>query len=162
MRRFVLFVSVAVIAAGLASAPAQQGEIGAIEDRLQRFFEAGNYTAALAEANKLVNAAKTRFGVNSAPHAQALTNLGHVLAKLNRMDQAQAAYKQALEIFDKAPDPSSILEALQGLSAVYEQLGRFADVVPLAQREYEMLQRELGPTHQEVAEARRRRRVRPS
>ena len=156
MRRFVLFVSVAVIAlaAGLASAPAQQGEIGAIEDRLQRLFEAGNYTAALAEANKLVNAAKTRFGVNSAPHAQALTNLGHVLAKLNRMDQAQAAYKQALEIFDKAPDPSSILEALQGLSAVYEQLGRFADVVPLAQREYEMLQRELGPTHQEVAEAR--------
>jgi len=157
MRRLASFVAVIAMVMGLAMvlapAAAQQGDIRAIEDRLQRLFEAGNYTAALAEANKLVNAAKARFGANGVPYAQALTNLGHVLAKLNRMDQAASAYKQALAVFDKVPDASSMVEALQGLSAVYEQQGRFADVVPLAQRQYEVLQRELGPTHEDVAQA---------
>jgi tetratricopeptide (TPR) repeat protein len=156
MRRVVSFVSGAAIAlaVGLVSVPAQQGDIGAIEDRLQKYFEAGNYTAALAEANKLVNAAKSRFGANSAPHAQALTNLGHVLAKLNRRDQAEGAYKQALAIFDKAPDKSSIVEPLHGLSAIYEAKGGFADFVPQAQRVFDVLQRELGSSNQSVAMAR--------
>ena len=156
MRRLVSFVSVAAIAlaVGLVSAPAQQGDIGAIEDRLQKYFEAGNYTAALTEANKLVNAAKSRFGANSAPYAQALTNLGHVLAKLNRMDQAEGAYKQALAIFDKAPDESSVVEALQGLMAVYEAQSRFADRVPLARRLIGVLQRAPGASNESVAQAR--------
>jgi CHAT domain-containing protein/tetratricopeptide (TPR) repeat protein len=155
MRRFASLVSIfaIAIAAGLSPATAQQGDISAIEKRLQRFFEAGNYNAALAEANRLVDIAKARFGVDSRTYGQTLTNLGHVLAKLDRTDQAESTYKQALAIFEKTQDTSSMSQALQGLMTIYESQGRFTDLVPLAEREFDVLQRELGPSHASVSAA---------
>lgn len=155
MHRFASFISGAfiVILAALASATAQQGDVQAIESRLLKFLEAGNLTSALAEANKFVDIAKARFGADSMISAQALTNLGLVLAKMNRPQQSENAYKHALAIFDKVQDLSASLPALQGLMQVYEAQGRFADLAPLAQRQLDMLQRQLGPSHQSVLDA---------
>jgi hypothetical protein len=46
----------------LAGASAQQIDLGATWTRFFKFFEAGNYPAALAEAQKYEAGTKTRFG----------------------------------------------------------------------------------------------------
>ena len=52
-----------------ASAYAQQVDLGATWNRYFRFFEAGNYPAALEEAQKYEAAAKVRFGTGNANYA---------------------------------------------------------------------------------------------
>ena len=52
-----------------ASAYAQQVDLGATWTRFFKFFEAGNYPAALEEAQKYEAAAKVRFGTGNANYA---------------------------------------------------------------------------------------------
>jgi tetratricopeptide (TPR) repeat protein len=67
------------LAVGLAiPASAQQADIGAIYKRLYELYAAGNYAAALVEAQKYEAGIKTQFGTNHANYAAALHNLALV------------------------------------------------------------------------------------
>ena len=61
-----------------APAAGQQVDLSAILKRLNEFYQAGNYGAALVEAQKLEAGVKAQFGTNHANYAVALNNLAVV------------------------------------------------------------------------------------
>jgi hypothetical protein len=60
---------------GLAPTAGQQGDLNAILRRQTQFMNAGDYAAALVEAEKAEALAKARFGVTHANYGVALYNL---------------------------------------------------------------------------------------
>jgi tetratricopeptide (TPR) repeat protein len=114
------FVSIVflVIVVGVAPAAAQQGDIGAINQRAKELFEAGNFAAALVELQKFEAAVKARFGTNSAHYATALNARALVYKTQGRYADAEPLYRQALAISEKAlgPDNPIVAVALNNLA----------------------------------------------
>src|SRR5438046_2433058 len=104
MRRllsFVLTFSFVVTVFGIP-ASGQQTDIGAIHKRFEEFYNAGNYAAALLEAQRLEAAVKARFGVNRTIYAAALSNLAIVYENLGKFTEAEGLHRRALMIKEKA------------------------------------------------------------
>src|SRR5262249_56500420 len=93
-----------LLAAGLALAPAsaQQSDLQAIYKRFQEYYQAGNYAAALVEAQKLETVVKGRFGTSHTNYATALNNLPLVYWKQGKYTEAEGLYKRVLAIREKA------------------------------------------------------------
>src|ERR1700732_2831982 len=72
-----------------APAVAQQGDLDAIYKRLNELFAAGNYSAALVEAQKFEAGVKARFGSNNANYAVALSRLAGVYWKQGKYADAE-------------------------------------------------------------------------
>jgi hypothetical protein len=85
-----LFVMIAT-----TPAVAQQGDHNAIFRRLSELHAAGNYPAALVEAQKHEAAVKARFGVNHPNYAAALNSLAVVYVSLGKYADAEGLYKRA-------------------------------------------------------------------
>src|SRR3989442_2795797 len=81
-----------LVLVGVTPAAAQQDELDAMVKRHSQFMSAGNYAAALAEAQKYEAAVKARLGVNHVKYAGALVYLGNVT-------QAQGNYAEAAEFY---------------------------------------------------------------
>jgi hypothetical protein len=64
--------------AGPTPAAAQRDDTGAINKRFQDFYAAGNYFAALEEAQKYEVAVKAQFGTSHVKYGSALNNLARV------------------------------------------------------------------------------------
>ena len=60
------------------AAGAQQSDLQAIYKRYQEYYQAGNYAAAVVEAQKLEAVAKGRFGTSHTSYAAALNNPGQL------------------------------------------------------------------------------------
>ena len=86
----------------MAPAAAQQGDLDAIFKRFNELYAAGNYPAALVEAQKLEAMAKARFGVNHAKYGSALNNLAIVYRAQGKYADAEELYKRDLAISEKA------------------------------------------------------------
>src|SRR5436190_1476634 len=70
--------SMLLVVAATAPALAQQCDLNAIQNRFNELYTAGNYPAALVEAQKLEAGVKARLGVNHRSYAVALGSLGIV------------------------------------------------------------------------------------
>src|SRR5215813_7292451 len=92
------------LAAYLALVPAgaQQSDLQAIYKRFQEYYQAGNYAAALVEAQKIETVAKGRFGASHANYATALNSLANVYWRQGKYSEAEGLYKRALAIREKA------------------------------------------------------------
>ena len=82
----------------LAPAAAQQGDLNAILRRFNELYDAGNYAAALVEAQKHEAGVKARFGVNNAYYGNTLYNLANVYEAQAKYAEAEGLYKRALAI----------------------------------------------------------------
>jgi tetratricopeptide (TPR) repeat protein len=100
MRRLLSFVSTIVVVAVMGSAPAaaQQSEAAAIYQRYGELLAAGDYAAALIEAQKYEAVVKARWGVNNTNYAAALGNIANVYFKQGRYAEAEDHHKRALAI----------------------------------------------------------------
>ena len=121
--------SIFIMVIAMAPAAAQQGDLNAINKRFSELYAAGNYPAALMEAQKLEAAVKARFGVNHANYAVALYNLANVYKEQGKYADAEALFKRALAIREKAlgaghPD---VADTLNNLADVYLAQGKYAD-----------------------------------
>ena len=93
-----LFVLIAV-----APVLAQRADdLIAIQKRYGEFFDSGNYSAALVEAERLEAGVRGRFGVNHANYGAALDNLARVYEKQGKYADAEDLLKRALAIKEKA------------------------------------------------------------
>ena len=70
--------SIFMMVIAMAPAAAQQDDLNAIEKRFNQFYAAGDYPAALMEAQKLEVTVQARFGVNHANYGAALNKLAVV------------------------------------------------------------------------------------
>jgi CHAT domain-containing protein/tetratricopeptide (TPR) repeat protein len=144
--------SFAVIA--MAPAAAQQGDLNAIHRRYDELYAAGNYAAALVEAQKLEAGVKARLGVNHANYSIALYNLAVVYAALGKYADAEGVFKRALAIKEKAlgADHTDVAKALHNLAIVYEEQAKYADAEGLFKRALAIWEKALGKDHPDVAD----------
>ena len=118
----VAFLVVPVIA--MASAPsqavAQQIDVAAAQKRFQDLYAAGDYSAALAEAQKTEAAAK-RGGTNNFAYVSALNDLARAHQALGRYAEAAAMFKQVLGTLQKnlPPNDQRLAQPLANLATVY-------------------------------------------
>src|SRR5262245_35883612 len=106
MMRRVQFLSalLIVVSTFLMSPPpaaGQQADLNAILKRFNQFYDAGNYSAALVEAQRYETTVKSRLGTNHSNYALALLNLGRVLREREgSYAEAEAHFKRALAIYE--------------------------------------------------------------
>ena len=94
----VLSVTTLLFIIAVTPAASQQGDPVAIQKRFNELYAAGNYPAALVEAQKLEAGFKARFGVNHANYAIALASLADVYSVQGKYAEAEALYKRAVVI----------------------------------------------------------------
>ena len=118
----VAFVVVPVIA--MVSVPlravAQQIDVAAAQKRFQDLYAAGDYSAALAEAQK-TEAATKRGGTNNFAYVSALNDLARAHQALGRYREAAGMFKQVLGTMQKNLPPTDLrlAQPLANLATVY-------------------------------------------
>jgi CHAT domain-containing protein/Tfp pilus assembly protein PilF len=138
----------------IAPANAQLADPNTILKRFGEFYEAGDYSAALVEAQKLEAVVKARFGVNGANYGIALNTLAVVHETQGNYQEAEGLYKRALTIKEKAlgaNDPS-VAQTLNNLANVCYKQGRYQEAEELYKRALSMREKALGTSHPDVAE----------
>src|SRR5215471_21297041 len=128
MLAFLLAAYLALVPAG-----AQQSDLQAIYKRYQEYYQAGNYTAAVIEAQKLEAVAKGRFGTSHTNYAVALNNLANVYQAQGKYGEAEGLYQRALAIREKALGAShpDVAQTLHNLALVYQNQGKYAQTEEL-------------------------------
>jgi CHAT domain-containing protein/tetratricopeptide (TPR) repeat protein len=131
----------------MGPAVAQHVDVAAIYKRWQELFEAGNYPAALVEAQRYEAEVKAQFGINHPNYATSLNALAVLYKNQARYADAEPLYKRALAIYEKASGPNhpSVAVALNNLALLYETQGRYADAEPLFKRALAIHEKEGGP-----------------
>ena len=66
--------------------------------------------------------------------ASAWNRAGRFLLKLNKQDEAIAAYRNALEILNNTADPKTHIDTLNGLARAYERASECTEAIPLLRR----------------------------
>ena len=140
------------MAIALAPAAAQKGDLEAIVKRYDQLFDAGNYPAALVEAQKLEAGVKARFGVNNAIYGVALRSLAHVYFEQGKYADAEGLYKRVLAIGDKALGTDTVALTLRNLADVYTVQGKYADAEGVYGRALAIAEKALGKDDPDVAD----------
>ena len=143
-----------VLVATAPSASQQAGDLLATYKRFEELYNARNYPAALVEAQKIEAGVKARFGVNDAAYGEALYHLGLVHFRQRNYPDAEALYKRALEIDEKAHGQNGrdVAVILHALGNVYTQQGKYAEAEPPLQRALAIQEHIRGQNRRELAE----------
>jgi CHAT domain-containing protein/tetratricopeptide (TPR) repeat protein len=116
---FVSVLAIATIVPSLQGA-AQQNDIAAAQKRFQDLYAAGDYSAALAEAQKNEAAAK-RGGTNNFAYVSALNDLARAHQALGRYAEAAGMFRQVVGTMQKnlPPGDPRLAQPLANLATVY-------------------------------------------
>src|SRR5271166_6450643 len=138
----------------IAPVAAQQGDLNAIFRRFSEFYDAGNYPAALIEAQRYEAAIKARFGVNHANYGTALNNLANVYEEQGKYADAEETHKRALAIREKAlgQNHSDVAQSLYNLARVSQGEGKYGEAERLYKRALAIREKALGAGHPDVAQ----------
>jgi CHAT domain-containing protein len=110
----------------------------------------------VAEAERLyrraVQGTEQQAGANSTMTALYLNNLGAALARLGRLDEAEAMHRRALAIREaKEPGSVDVSGSLKNLARVLDQRGQWAEADSARLRALAIREQRLGPQHPDVA-----------
>jgi tetratricopeptide (TPR) repeat protein len=146
-------VSGAILFVFIALAPAAADDLDAISKRYEEFLAAGNYPAALIEAQRFEAGVKARFGVNHADYGAALNNLARVYMAQGKYADAEGLFKRALAIYEKTqgPDRPNVAHILTGVAAVYTYQGKYADAEGPLKRALTIYEKARGVSQRAVA-----------
>jgi CHAT domain-containing protein/tetratricopeptide (TPR) repeat protein len=150
-----VFAPALMIGLLLAPASAQQDDLNALFKRANELLSAGQYDAALVEAQKFEAAAKARLGTSDANYANALSTLAKVYQFQGKYADAEGLYKRALAIWEAklGKDHPNVTATLNNLGTTYQLQGKYADAARLFQRALAIWEAKLGKDHPLVADA---------
>jgi CHAT domain-containing protein/tetratricopeptide (TPR) repeat protein len=137
MRSFRRIVLVLVLAATgfvcAPPAPAAAQSAAAVEKSYHAYFDAGNYSAALIEAQKLAPMIRASKGDRSINYVVALAFVASSLMNLDRYGESEPFFQQAIAINDALPQPNlNFAVALRAeLGGAYMELGRLQEAEAL-------------------------------
>lgn len=131
-------------AAWCAEAPPDE-RIAAYQE-FRRSFDAGEFTAALPAATRVVELTRNQFGKDALELANPLTNLGTAYYRLRRFGEALDSYSEALTVLDLAGNATDerLVRPLQGMGAALRALGRDAEAIVPFRRAVEILRNREG------------------
>jgi CHAT domain-containing protein/tetratricopeptide (TPR) repeat protein len=142
-----IFLALAI--ASIASLPASfaQVDIAAQRKRLADLYAAGQYAAALVEAQRFEANVKRRGGTNQPAYVTALSLLGVAHGRLGRYEDAARAFKQALDIIERnvRPDDPTLAVFLGDLGSAYTFLDRLTEAERLFLRALSLREKSPGP-----------------
>jgi CHAT domain-containing protein/tetratricopeptide (TPR) repeat protein len=157
MHRLILsaFVALVTIFAGPMLAVAQKGDIAAIYQRFQELYAAGNYPAALAEAQKFEAAAKAQFGTNHWMYGGALGAFAAVYVAQGKYGEAESLYRRSLAISEKALGASHphVAATLVALADTCSSQAKYTEAEALLRRALAIQEKAIGPDHPDLAAA---------
>ena len=136
-------VALLLLLALAASAPSlgQSADLTVYLKRYGEFWAAGDYSAALSEAQNFAAAAKARYGAHHESYAGALFLQAKAHFVEGQYGEAERLYKLALRIFEKrASSARDLARTLNGLGAVYEHQGNYAAAEELHKRALRILE----------------------
>ncbi len=143
VRLIVPFLLVLVTIGGSGAAPAHAAgrSAVAVEKSFRAYFNAGNYAAALAEAQTLAPMIGTQSGERSVNYAIALSHLAECYMNLDRYGEAEPMFQQAIAIVDALPSPNrNLAVALRAeLGGNYELMGRLNEAETLLRQALALL-----------------------
>jgi CHAT domain-containing protein/lipopolysaccharide biosynthesis regulator YciM len=148
---FVVVLVVAMIWAPLPGA-AQQIDVAAAQKRFQDLYAAGNYSAALAEAQRNEAAAK-RGGTNNFAYVSALNDLARAHQALGRYGEAASMFKQVVGTLQRNLPPTDIrlAQPLANLATVYLLQGNSGEAEKLYKQALNITTKAQGESNPAVA-----------
>ena len=152
--RIVLLIGMFLMFLGAAElAAAQQGNLNTLLNQFNEYYKAGDYPAALAEAQKFEAAAKSRFGTAHVNYGIALNNLAIVYSSQGKLADAEAYYQRALAIYERAlrRDDPKVARTLNNLAVVYRNQSKYIKAEETYQRVLAIRENVLGRDHPDVA-----------
>jgi len=155
--RFVAVRALALLAAcvllfiplHVSPARAQTQELQALFERGYELYTTGKYAEAIPVAEEYIALAKARFGESHLEYAKGLSYLAVLYGALNRLNDAELLFKQALTVHEKARGP--IAEALHSLAELYKAQGRLTEAEPIYLRALAMAEEAESPDHLDLA-----------
>ncbi|MCA9296975.1 MAG: tetratricopeptide repeat protein, partial [Phycisphaerales bacterium] len=118
-------------------------------------YELGDYGAALASAESLLDIRRRTPDTAPADLALAINNVGWLSFNLGEMERAETLHEEALRIRRKEFGDRSlpVAESLSNLGVVYAETARCAEAVNLHQDALKIREERLGHDHPKVAES---------
>ena len=147
-----LVVPVIAIVSVPLRAAAQQNDVAVAQKRFQDLYAAGDYSAALAEAQKNEAAAK-RGGTNNFAYVSALNDLARAHQALGRYGEAAGMFKQVLGTLQKnlPPGDARLAQPLANLATVYLLQANSVEAEKLYKQALEISTKAQGGSNQNVA-----------
>ena len=142
-----------VLSVGVAPAPTvAQVDLNAIQRRYFQFDAAGNYSAALKEAQKLEAGAKARLGTTNEHYSHAVSILAGAYAAVGKYAEAEQHYKKALAIEETlfGPGNRKLVRIINNLAIVNMRQGKYAEAEELYHRAQAILNKEFGEASAEM------------
>jgi tetratricopeptide (TPR) repeat protein len=115
--------------------------------------ERGDYPAALALYQRLLQYAETRFGPKHGITATVLSNLGQLLRDMGRLEEAEDHTRRALEIDqgNLGPNHPTVAISLSNLATILNDQQRWEEAEALLRRALPIFEAEFGADHPDVA-----------
>lgn len=111
----------------------------------------GRYAEARDLARQALAAAEPALGPEHVRVGRILVTLGHALQPLHENEEAVAAYRRALSIFDKDESAASLaVQALLGLANAQADMGRQEDALATHEKALEIAEKVFGPENDQV------------
>jgi CHAT domain-containing protein/tetratricopeptide (TPR) repeat protein len=153
--RFLSLSLIIVIVGLVGSSPsvAQQTDLKAIFKRLNELKAAGDYRAALVEAQKFEAGIKAQFGTDHPNYAVALNSLAGVYLRQAKHAEAETLFKRALAIQEAklGKDHPEVAATLSNLAVGYQEQGKYAEADALYRRALAIKEAQVGTESPDVA-----------
>jgi tetratricopeptide (TPR) repeat protein len=142
------FLALAASATAAAQEPADDGFAKAME-----LFRAGRFEASLPYFQRELDEAEAKFGPDDPSVAVELNNLAEAQRLLDRFDEAEALYRRAVALDEKAGPSNAVglATSLNNLALVYRGQGRLDEAERAHLRSLNLLEDAVGPSHPDVA-----------
>jgi CHAT domain-containing protein/tetratricopeptide (TPR) repeat protein len=120
-----------------------ENDLQTILRRHQQFMAAGNYSAALAEAERWTAIIKTRLNRAPMGYATGLDMIARVYLLQGRYAESEENSKRAVAMYEqnKGADAPETAEVLHNLAQTYQAQGRYAEALNVFQRELSIYQK---------------------
>ncbi len=142
-----------VIGLGLAPAAVRPADAQAAHNRFQELYSAGNYSAALVEAEKNEANAKRR-GTDNITYVSALNDLARAHQKLGHYAVSVKMFQQVVNALQKnipGNDPR-LLQAKNNLADAYFRLTRYDEAEQLYKQTLDVMTKQLPAGHPAIIE----------
>lgn len=138
---------VLIVGPGTPPAHAARNAAQVVEKNFFRFFNSGDYSAALIEAQKLVPMIRASRGERSVNYVIALGHVAESLMNLDRYGEAATVFREAIAINDSLQPPNrNMAVAFRAeLGGAYEELGHLKEAETMLREALAMLDPTLPP-----------------
>lgn len=132
---------------------AQEARWEALDTRVQKLYQQGEYGEATPIAVEALRVAEATFGANDAKTATALSHLALLDEQQSKYAEAEPLFRRALNIRESAlgADSPLVAQSLSNLAQLYEHQDKFAEAEPLYKRALQIDEKVLDPDNADIA-----------